>query len=91
MPPTCGYSLLSALKQCAQVTTIFFLRSSTPSNTVFSSSMFCWASCWNRNSLPARRAESPVQVSSWPSTMNFTPAVASSSATALVVFLARSS
>ena len=26
------------------------------------SSMFWAASCWNRNSLPARRAESPVQV-----------------------------
>ncbi|SKU32023.1 Uncharacterised protein [Mycobacteroides abscessus subsp. abscessus] len=81
----------SALKQCAQVTTILRCFCSTPSNTELSSSMFCMASCWNRNSLPARRAESPVQVSSAPSTRNFVPARASSSATALVVFLARSS
>ena len=53
--------------------------------------MFCWASIENTNSLPIRRAGSPVQVSAGPSTANFTPAVCSSEAIALVVFLARSS
>ena len=28
--------------------------------------MFCMACIWNKNSLPARLAGSPVQVSSWP-------------------------
>jgi len=45
----------------------------------------------NRNSLPERRAESPLQLSPVPSTRYLTPAIASSSATALVVFLALSS
>ena len=45
----------------------------------------------NTNSLPIRRAGSPVQVSAGPSTANFTPAVCSRVAMALVVFLARSS
>jgi hypothetical protein len=49
------------------------------------------ASIWKSISLPARRAESPVQVSPSPSTANDTPAVSSSSATARVVFFARSS
>ena len=53
--------------------------------------MFCWASIWKTNSLPRRRAGSPVQASAGPSTANLTPAVCSSSAMALVVFLARSS
>ena len=53
--------------------------------------MFCWASIENTNSLPIRRAGSPVHVSAGPSTANFTPAVCSSVAIALVVFLARSS
>ncbi len=41
--------------------------------------------------MPRRRAGSPVHASIGPSTPNFTPAMCSSSATALVVFLARSS
>ncbi|COZ15324.1 Uncharacterised protein [Mycobacterium tuberculosis] len=41
--------------------------------------------------MPERRAESPLQVSPAPSTKYFTLATASSSATALVVFLALSS
>ena len=45
----------------------------------------------HRNSLPARRAGSPVQVSPSPSTMYFTPEMCSSSATFLVVCFARSS
>ena len=54
-------------------------------------SMFCWASIENTNSLPIRRAGSPVQVSAGPSTAKVTPAVCSRVAMALVVFLARSS
>ena len=53
--------------------------------------MFCWASIENTNSLPIRRAGSPVQVSAGPSTANFTPAVCSRVAIALVVLRARSS
>ena len=53
--------------------------------------MFCWASIWKTNSLPRRRAGSPVQASAGPSTANFTPATCSSSAMALVAFFARSS
>ena len=84
-PPTCGYSFLIVLKQCAQVTTTLVTPNSPKVDT------FCAASVWNSSSLPARRAESPVQVSPSPSTANDTPAVSSSSATARVVFLARSS
>jgi len=51
-------------------------------------SMFCRASIWKTNSLPSRRAGSPVQVSAGPSTANFTPAACSSSAIALVAFFA---
>ena len=76
------------LKQCGQEATIFF-RAGAPAS--FSVSTFCWASIWNTNSLPIRRAGSPVQVSAGPSTANFTPAVCSSAAMALVVFFARSS
>ena len=50
-----------------------------------------WASIWNRNSFPARRAGSPVQVSPVPSTANPTAAMCINSATARVVFFARSS
>ena len=53
--------------------------------------MFCWASMLKTNSLPRRRAGSPVQASAGPRTAKVTPAVCSSSAIALVVFLARSS
>ena len=53
--------------------------------------MFCWASMEKTNSLPIRRAGSPVQVSAGPSTAKVTPAVCSSSAMAFVVFLALSS
>ncbi|CKP73457.1 Uncharacterised protein [Mycobacterium tuberculosis] len=79
------------LKQCGQVTTILRSTVSTPSNKPSRVSTACCASCWKRNSLPERRAESPLQVSPAPSTKYFTPATASSSATALVVFLALSS
>lgn len=73
------------LKQCAHVDTT---RTAPDSR---STSMFCAASCWYRNSFPDRRAGSPVQVSPSPRTANDTPAVCSSSATACVVFFARSS
>src|SRR5262249_39709681 len=53
--------------------------------------MFCWASIVYTNSLPIRRAGSPVQVSAGPSTANLTPAVCSRVAIALVVLRARSS
>ncbi len=52
---------------------------------------FSMPSSWNRGSLPRRRAESPVHFSSPPMIANLTPAMWSSSAKALVVFLARSS
>src|SRR5215469_12671655 len=52
---------------------------------------FCWASIWKTNSLPSRRAGSPVHASAGPSTANFTPAACSSCAVALVAFFARSS
>src|SRR5918997_3288095 len=83
--PRSWYSFLSVLKQCAQVETTFLTLYSLKVST------FCCASPWNTNSLPARRAESPVQVSPLPSTPNETPARSSSSATARVVFFARSS
>src|SRR5574337_956295 len=79
------------LKQCGQVVTILRSTVSTPSNRSLIVSTVWAASCWNRNSLPERRAGSPLQVSPVPSTRNFTPAAANSSATALTVFLARSS
>ncbi len=73
------------LKQCGQLATILRAPAS------FSVSMFCCASMLNTNSLPIRRAGSPVHVSAGPRTAKFTPAVCSSSAIALVVLLARSS
>src|SRR3954470_12508045 len=83
--PSCPYSFFSVLKQCAQVaTTLVALASGR-------TSAFCIASCWKTTSLPERRAGSPVQVSPLPRTANETPAMSSSSATARVVFLARSS
>ena len=85
LPPSCGYSLASELKQCGQVATILVALAS------LSTSTFCAASIWNRNSLPRRRAGSPVQLSPVPSTAKFTPAMLSSSVKALVVFLALSS
>src|SRR3954452_8060115 len=83
--PNCVYSFLRLLKQCAQVATTFLAFASV------STSAFCIASCWNTNSLPERRAGSPVQVSPSPRTAKLTPALCSSSATACVVFFARSS
>src|SRR3954453_3290517 len=83
--PSWEYSFFRVLKQCAQVETI--LRALVSLNT----SAFCIASCWKTNSLPDRRAGSPVQVSPSPSTAKLTPAMFSSSATACVVFFARSS
>ena len=83
--PNWAYSFFSVLKQWAQVETTFLALVSV------STSAFCIASCWKTNSLPARRAGSPVQVSPSPSTANETPARSSSSATARVVFFARSS
>ncbi len=73
------------LKQCGQDATI--VRGAASLRV----SMFCWASIENTNSLPIRRAGSPVHVSAGPSTAKFTPAWCSSVAMALVVFLARSS
>ena len=73
------------LKQCAQVTTI------RCAPTSLSISTLPLASIWNSSSLPARRAGSPVQDSPSPSTAKLTPAVCSSSATAFVVRIARSS
>ncbi|PQM46284.1 hypothetical protein C1Y40_03550 [Mycobacterium talmoniae] len=79
------------LKQCGQLVMTLRSACSRPSNSSSRVSTFWAASCWNKNSFPERRAESPLQVSPVPSTRNFTPATASNSATALVVFLARSS
>src|ERR1700689_1925630 len=73
------------LKQCGQDATMVFGAAS------FRVSMFCWASIEYTNSLPMRRAGSPVQVSAGPSTANFTPAGCSRVAMALVVLRARSS
>src|SRR5690606_28536004 len=84
-PPSCGYSLPSVLKQCGQLATILVAPTS------LSVSTFCCASIWKTYSMPSRRAGSPVQASMPPSTANLTPAMCSSSAMALVVFLARSS
>ena len=83
--PNSAYSFLRELKQCAQVETTFLAFVS------FSTSEFSMASCMKTISLPARRAGSPVQVSPSPRIANSTPAVCSSSATACVVFFARSS
>ncbi len=83
--PNSRYSLRSVLKQCAQVVTTCLTWYSLNVST------FCWASDWKTNSLPARRAESPVQVSPLPRTPKLMPAMFRSSATAWVVFLARSS
>ena len=73
------------LKQCGHDATIVFGAAS------LSVSIFWAASIENTNSFPIRRAGSPVQVSAGPSTANFTPAVCSNAAIALVVFFARSS
>src|ERR1035438_3885247 len=73
------------LKQCGQLATIVVAPAS------LRVSMFCWASIEYTNSLPIRRAGSPVHVSAGPSTANLTPAVCSKVAMALVVFFARSS
>ena len=67
--PNWEYSFFSVLKQCAQVETTFLTFVS------LKTSAFCIASCWKTNSLPARRAGSPVQVSPSPSTANETPAM----------------
>ena len=83
--PNSEYSFFRVLKQWAQVETTFLTLNSLNVST------FCVASCWKRNSLPARRAWSPVQVSPLPRTANETPAMSSSSATARVVFFCRSS
>src|SRR4051812_4730538 len=83
--PSWEYSFFNVLKQCAQVETTFLTFVS------LKVAMFSAASPWNTNSFPARRAGSPLQVSPLPRTANETPAMSSSSATARVVFLARSS
>ena len=83
--PKSLYSFFSVLKQCAQVETTFLTLYSLKVST------FCCASPWKTNSLPARRAWSPLQVSPLPSTANDTSAMCSSSATARVVFFWRSS
>src|SRR6516225_9978844 len=78
------------LKQCGQDAMTFLpVPAATPAS--LSVSMFCWASMLNTNSLPSRRAGSPVHASAGPSTANLTPATCSSSAIALVAFFARSS
>lgn len=91
MPSSCGYSRASVFMQCGQVVRIFRLAGSRPSKTELSISAVCWAIIWKRNSLPERRAGSPVQLSSLPSTTYLTPAMCSSSAVARTVFLALSS
>ena len=53
--------------------------------------MLAPAIAWKRNSLPARRATSPVQLSSGPSTAHLTPARSSSRAIAREMLFARSS
>ena len=83
--PSWEYSFFRVLKQCAQVETTFLTLLS------LNTSAFCIARPWNTNSLPERRAGSPVQVSPLPRTAKSTPARCSSSATARVVFFARSS
>ena len=83
--PKAVYSFFNVLKQWAHVETTFLTLYSLKVST------FALASPWKTNSLPARRAGSPVQVSPFPSTPNDTPAMLRSSATARVVFLARSS
>ena len=60
--PKSLYSFFSVLKQCAQVETTFLTLCSLNVST------FCAARPWKTNSLPARRAGSPVQVSPLPST-----------------------
>ncbi len=78
------------LKQCGQ-DAMTFLPVPAPTPASLRVSTFCWASIWKTNSLPSRRAGSPVQASAGPRTANLTPAVCSSSAIALVAFFARSS
>src|ERR1700729_866115 len=71
------------LKQCGQEAMTFFPESLvTPAS--LSVSMFCWASMLKTNSLPSRRAGSPVHASAGPSNANFTPATCSSSEMGLV-------
>ena len=65
--PSCGYSFFSVFRQWAQAVTILVALAS------FRVSAFSMASCWKTNSLPARRAGSPVQVSPLPSTAYETP------------------
>ncbi len=83
--PRSLYSFFSVFMQCGQVETTFLAFASVSVST------FCWARPWKTNSLPARRAGSPVQVSPLPSTPKLMPAMLSSSAVARVVFFARSS
>ena len=54
--------------QCGHVVTILRVPGSRPSKTASSISLVCAAIIWKRNSLPERRAGSPVQLSSLPST-----------------------
>src|SRR5262249_10848144 len=83
------YSLARVLKQWAHVATIFFLG--RWSKVSLSVSTFCWASIWYTNSLPMRRAGSPVHVSPSPRIAKLTPASCNKVATARVVFFAPSS
>ena len=73
------------LKQCGHVVMILRWPLGTPAKASLSVATFCSAITWNRNSFPARRAGSPVQVSPVANTPNFTPAVCSMSTTARVV------
>jgi hypothetical protein len=57
----------------------------------FRISILVSAIIWKTNSLPARFAGSPVQLSSCPNTANSTPILFRSFAKAFVIFLARSS
>ena len=73
------------LKQCGQLATI--LR--TPASS--SVATFCSAYAWKTNSLPIRRAGSPVHASRGPKMAKSTPAAVSSLAVDCAVCRARSS
>ena len=73
------------LKQCGHCVTIALMPFE------FHDSTFIFAIVWYRYSLPPRRANSALQVSSLPSVANFTPASPSTFATARDTFFMRSS
>src|SRR6266516_860265 len=81
VPPSCGYSFFSVLKQCGHWATIFF----TP--MPLSVSTFCMASIWKMYSLPERRAWSPLHSSLGPRIAKSMPARWSSFARARLVLV----